>query len=357
MFKKNLILLLVIVSALTISGAAAYFSVYGLSKLFAGAGLSVIIMASVLEASKLITAFTLHDRKKDLPRLLRVYLSIAVAILMIITSAGIYGFLSNAYQITATKNNIVEQEVSIIDARVENLDIRLKDAQSERDAIVKDINQLRSGLSSGTQISYIDEATGQKITTTSSATRKSLEAQLSDAVSRRDIVSSKIENLSAQIDSFKIDVLLKESNNEAAAELGPLIYLSKITGLSMDRVINYFILMIIFVFDPLAITLVISISYLSGSNKEKNKIVVNKENTILKDLDGYDVKKEEDKLIEAFNNRAKAVTSTAKRSVKKVDSKKDNLTVSNPRSKVTSKTVKGKPVADVKKKNQVTKKK
>jgi hypothetical protein len=125
----------------------------------------------------------------------------------------------------------------------------------------------------------------------------------------------------------------------------------------MDRVINYFILMIIFVFDPLAITLVISISYLSGSNKEKNKIVVNKENTILKDLDGYDVKKEEDKLIEAFNNRAKAVTSTAKRSVKKVDSKKDNLTVSNPRSKVTSKTVKGKPVVDVKKKNQVTKKK
>jgi hypothetical protein len=277
-FKKNLILVLVILSALTISGAAAYFSVYGLSKLFAGAGVAVIIMASVLEVSKLITAFTLHERKDVLPKLLKVYLGIAVVVLMIITSAGIYGFLSNAYQITATKNTIVEKEVSIIDAKVENLSTRLSDYQNERESIVSDIRELRTGLSSGTQVSYIDKNSGEKITTSSASIRKSLEVQLEDATKRRDLVSKNIEEISAQIDSLKIGILDKQLNNDAAAELGPLIYLSNITGIEMDRVINYFILMIIFVFDPLAICLVISISYLSESKREI------KTNSVIKEI-------------------------------------------------------------------------
>lgn len=277
-FKKNLILVLVILSALTISGAAAYFSVYGLSKLFAGAGVAVIIMASVLEVSKLITAFTLHERKDVLPRLLKIYLGIAVVVLMIITSAGIYGFLSNAYQITATKNTIVEKEVSIIDAKVENLSTRLSDYQNERESIVNDIRELRTGLSSGTQVSYIDKKSGEKITTSSASIRKSLEIQLEDATKRRDLVSKNIEEISAQIDSLKIGILDKQLNNDAAAELGPLIYLSNITGIEMDRVINYFILMIIFVFDPLAICLVIAISYLSDSKREI------KSNSVIKEI-------------------------------------------------------------------------
>lgn len=277
-FKKNLILVLVILSALTISGAAAYFSVYGLSKLFAGAGVAVIIMASVLEVSKLITAFTLHERKEVLPKLLKIYLGIAVVVLMIITSAGIYGFLSNAYQITATKNTIVEKEVSIVDAKIENLSTRLADYQSERESIVNDIRELRTGLSSGTQVSYIDKKSGEKITTSSSSIRKSLEIQLEDATKRRDLVSKSIEDISAQIDTLKISILDKQLNNDAAAELGPLIYLSNITGIAMDRVINYFILMIIFVFDPLAICLVIAISYLSDSKREVKK------DTLIKDI-------------------------------------------------------------------------
>lgn len=344
MFKKNLILILVVVSALTISGAAAYFSVYGLSKLFAGAGISVVIMASVLEASKLITAFALHDRKDDLPKLVRVYLSIAVAVLMIITSAGIYGFLSNAYQVTATANTIVEKEVSIINARVENLDTRLSDAQSERESIVNDINQLRQGLSSGTQISYIDKESGERITTTSSATRKSLENQLEDAVARRDVVSSKIEDLSSQIDSLKIDILEKQSNNEAAAELGPLIYLSKITGLEMDTVINYFILMIIFVFDPLAITLVISISYLSNSSKNKVKnFAIGVDNSILNEVFKTDKNSKEEEIINTFNDIQKTKPKTLKRKPRLVNTKKN-----------TEKTPKTAPTKKVAEKNQTT---
>lgn len=310
-FKKNLILVLVILSALTISGAAAYFSVYGLSKLFAGAGVAVIIMASVLEVSKLITAFTLHERKDVLPRLLKIYLGIAVVVLMIITSAGIYGFLSNAYQITATKNTIVEKEVSIVQAKIDNLTVRLSDSQNERESIVNDIRELRTGLSSGTQVSYIDKKSGEKITSSSSSIRKSLEVQLEDATKRRDLVSKSIEDLSAQIDTLKISILDKQLNNDAAAELGPLIYLSNITGVAMDKVINYFILMIIFVFDPLAICLVIAISYLSDNKKELKPNTVIKEFALDNPLDTEDL----NKLFK--NTSAKSNTEVKKRKYKR----------------------------------------
>jgi hypothetical protein len=281
MLRKRFVLFLVVLSALLISASAAFFSVYGLSKVFAGAGISVIIMASVLEGSKLISAYALHQNMKVFPTFLKVYLSIAVIILMIITSAGIYGFLSNAYQITANVNTVVEKQIGIVQAKVDNLSLRLDDLQKERESIVTDIKDLRTGLSSGTMVSYIDKKSGEKITTSSSATRQSLENQLKEAVSRRDIVSNSIENLSTQIDSFKIEILTMETENDAAAELGPIIYLSKVTEIPMDNLMNYFILMIIFVFDPLAITLVISISYLVNDLSSSKKIDVKETSEVL----------------------------------------------------------------------------
>lgn len=322
MRKDRFSLILVSISALLISASAAFFSVYGLSKVFAGASVAVIIMASVLEGSKLITAFVLHQKKEALPPFLRTYLSIAVVILMIITSAGIYGFLSNAYQLTSNKNTIVEQEASIIEARIENLQNRLEDAQSERESIVKDITELRNGLSSGTVISYIDKESGERITTTSSATRKSLETQLNDATERRNKVSTVVEDLSVEIDSLKIEVLTLESNNDAAAELGPIIYLSKVTEVSMDVLINYFILMIIFVFDPLAICLVIAASYLS---KIKTKQILD---SPVKGIIPSTSETEEE-LTKAFSE---AVTNRSK----KTNTRKANLQTNKPTKRVST---------------------
>lgn len=323
MKKDRFSLILVSISALLISASAAFFSVYGLSKVFAGASLAVVIMASVLEASKLITAFVLHQKKDVLPPFLRTYLSIAVIVLMIITSAGIYGFLSNAYQLTSNENTILQQEVSIVEARIENLENRLEDAQSERESIVKDITELRNGLSSGTVISYIDKESGERITTTSSATRKSLEAQLNDATERRNDVSEIVEELSTEIDSLKIEVLTLESNNDAAAELGPIIYLSKVTEVSMDVLINYFILMIIFVFDPLAICLVIAASYLSKVNRKQ--II----DSPVKDIAPSSSETEEE-LTKAFSDAVSKRTTT-KKPVKKVSTIKKRSNVSSKR--------------------------
>ena len=359
MLKEKFVLVLVVLSALLISASAAFFSVYGLSKVFAGAGISVIIMASVLEGSKLIAAYALHQNKEVFPRLLKFYLSVAIIVLMIITSAGIYGFLSNAYQITANINTIVEKEIGIVQAKVDNLQVRLDDLQSERESIVTDITELRNGLSSGTTISYIDKETGERITTTSSATRNSLEKQLDDAINRRNKVDSSIEEYSSQIDSFKIQILTMETENDAAAELGPIIYLSKVTEVPMDNLMNYFILMIIFVFDPLAITLVISISYLVNniSNKKTSpkSLQVNPEFLNLyksKDEEDLNVKQVYNSVVEKSPSRRKI------RKPKVEDKAKSNTKVTK---KVTNKVTKSKPKVTTnttqKKKRQATIKK
>ena len=106
-----------LILALSVAGCAAYFSVWGLSQLFAGASTAVIIMASILEIGKIVTTTALHTYWSKLAKGLRLYLTISVGVLMLITSAGIYGFLSNAYQKTANKLEIHEGELGVLDAK------------------------------------------------------------------------------------------------------------------------------------------------------------------------------------------------------------------------------------------------
>jgi hypothetical protein len=239
---------------------------------------------------------------------------------MLITSAGIYGFLSNAYQITSNKNNIAESKINIVRAKSNNLTTRLKSLEDEKESIIKDITELRNGLSNGTMVSYIDRKSGEKVTSSSSETRKSLESQLNDATKRRDNVSDKIEEISSQVDGFEISILNMETNNDAAAELGPIIYLSKVTNLPMDNLMNYFILMIIFVFDPFAITLVITVSYLVNNlSKSTKKDDFARNNSDILDI----LKDEETDITQAYeevtsNNKIKK---NAKKSTKKSTNK------------------------------------
>ena len=100
---KKIFPYIVLVAALSLASSAAYYSVYGISKLFSAAAISVAIMAGTLEASKLIAATYLHRYWKKINFLFKLYLTSAVLILMIITSIGIYGFLTAAYQTTANE--------------------------------------------------------------------------------------------------------------------------------------------------------------------------------------------------------------------------------------------------------------
>ena len=258
--KKTGFILLMIISTFGLVGSAAYYSVLGLSSLFAGASFAVIIMAGTLEFSKIIVASYLHNHWK-IAGWMKYYLTVAVVILMIITSAGIYGFLTSAYQKTSDKLAIIDKKVQVIELKKDRFQEQLGGYVTEKEQLNTSISELSKGLSNNV-IQYKDRETGEIITTTSSSTRRVLVKQLDDSKVQRNLISQKIEVVTDSITSLELKILDLESNNELAAEVGPLRYLSKITGKSMDIIVNWFTLLIVFVFDPLAIAMVIALNKL-----------------------------------------------------------------------------------------------
>jgi hypothetical protein len=259
--KKRIFPTLIALSALSVSASAAFYSITGLSKLFAGASLEVMIMAGSLELAKLVIASLLYQYWDKLNKLLKIYLTIATFILILITSAGIYGFLSSAYQDVANKSHIAEREIGVYELKKQRLEESLIDYNLEKDRLTQDISQLRSSLSTGITTQYVDKKTGQLVTTTSTTNKKLFESQLNSALETKSIVDNKVISLNDSITSLDIKILDMNSSFDGANELGPLKYLSNITGKSMDSIINWFLLIIVFVFDPLAICLVIAANF------------------------------------------------------------------------------------------------
>ena len=262
-------------SALSVSASAAFYSISGLSKLFAGAALAVIIMTTSLEVAKLVIASLLYQYRKTIPKLLKYYLTVAAVVLVLITSMGIYGFLSSAYQETAAKAGSIDSQISLIETKRDNVKEQLAVYSDEKTSINTAVAELRSGLSNNT-IQYKDRETGQIITTTSSSTRRALEKQLDQAILRQTEINTKVDGLNERLFEYETEIVEVTINNDIAGELGPLKYLSGLTGTPMDKIINYLLLTIIFVFDPLAIALVIAANYsfelLKGKTKEKVKV-------------------------------------------------------------------------------------
>ena len=257
--SKGLFPFLIAVTALSVSGSAAYYSVTGLSKLFAGAAFAVIIMAGSLEVAKLVIASLLHQYWKTMNKLLRTYLTLATIILIGITSAGIYGFLSSAYQETATKAGVIDKQVELLETKKVSYQKIKAQYDTEKQAITKNISSLRNALGNNTQ-SYVDTA-GRVITYSSSANRKAFERQLETAIVKDEKLTQKIQSFNDTIIKLETRIVEVQSNSDLASELGPLKYLSGLTGKPMDEIINILLLIIIFVFDPLAISLVVTANF------------------------------------------------------------------------------------------------
>jgi hypothetical protein len=259
--KKYIFPVIIALSALSVSASSAFYSVYGLSKLFAGASLQVIIMAGSLEVAKLVVASLLYQYWGKINKVLRGYLVIACVVLMLITSAGIYGFLSGAYQTTATQSEIVGKELAVIEMKRERFEEKRAELRDEKTQLVTSVKDLRVALSNPQQVQYIDRESGQLITTTSSSARRALQKELEASIQDRDGISIKLEAVTDSLSQLDIAVLNKEVSNEAERELGPLKYISELTGKSMSKVINWLLLLIIFVFDPLAIAMVVAANF------------------------------------------------------------------------------------------------
>ena len=251
--------LIIAFSALSVSISAAFYSVSGLSKLFAGAAVAVIVMAASLEIAKLVIASLLYQYRKSLPKFLKWYLSIACFILILITSMGIYGFLSAAYQETASKSGNIDAQITLIETKRDNIKEQLIVYNEEKSSINKSVTSLRNGLSNNV-IQYTDTS-GNIVTTTSSSTRRALEKQLDQAIERQTIINAKVDNLNDKIFQYETEIVEVRTSDAVSSELGPLKYLSGLTGIPMDQIINYLLLTIIFVFDPLAIALVVAANF------------------------------------------------------------------------------------------------
>ena len=266
---KRILPYLIALAALTLAGSAAFYSVFGLSKFYAGAATAVIIMGIAIEASKLIATSVLHQYHKTLSLAVKLYLGFAIAVSMVITSAGIYGFLISAYQETAFKMNIEDQVIGAEQNRLIVFEQEVKNLKSEREMVNDNISKantnilkLSEGLSNNV-VQYTN-ADGNVITTQSSSTRRILKEQLKEQSDYRDTLIVKRDKLSEttkiandSINAVNIRILQLKTNSDIAGEIGPLKYLSELTGAPMNQVVNWFTILLIIIFDPLAVALVI----------------------------------------------------------------------------------------------------
>ena len=267
--KKGFFPSLIALSALSVSLSAAFYSVSGLSKLFAGASTEVIIMAGSLEVAKLVIASLLYRYWDTLNKYLRMYLSIATVVLVLITSMGIYGFLSAAYQETYSKLTITENEKSFIQQKVDFYEKDVIRFDKELERISANISSLSNARSQSIQVRDTSVAGGVRTTISTSEIRLAQNRIKSEEENRKAIQKTR-EVAADSLQKFQLQVLELENNPEIAGELGPLQYLSGLTGVPMDKIINILLLVIIFVFDPLAISLVVAANFAFDKAFEKN---------------------------------------------------------------------------------------
>jgi hypothetical protein len=255
---NKIIIGLLIICALGLSGTAAYYSVIGLSTIFIGIVIPVTVMAIFIESSKVLIATVLHQYWEKLSLLLRTGLIVSLLISMGITSIGIYGLLNSGYNVTAIKLEIIESKTEFNNSKISNFKSQLEDLKTEKNQLEENNTQINKGLSDN-KIQYTDK-NGNIVITQSNANRKTLENQALKIQERKDIINSKIDALNDSVNNYNLLNLQLNTNSDIAAEVGPLKYLSKLFNTSIDRVINWFIIALMLVFDPLAIMLVLTVS-------------------------------------------------------------------------------------------------
>jgi len=267
--QKNIFPTIIALSALSVSISAAFYSVSGLSKLFAGAQFEVIIMAGSLEAAKLVIASLLYQYWNTLNKLLRAYLSIAAVVLVLITSMGIYGFLSAAYQDTYQQLTITENKISFLENKAKFYEDDVIRYETDLERISNNISTLSGAKASSIQVRDTASSTGFRQTISTTELRLS-QKRIDVEETNRKAIQAKREVAADSLQKYKLQILEIQNNSAVAGELGPLQYLSGLTGTPMDKIINILLLVIIFVFDPLAISMVVAANFAFDKANQKN---------------------------------------------------------------------------------------
>lgn len=258
---------------------SAAFSVFGLSKLFAGASLSVIVMASTLEFAKLITVTFLHNYYAEIKSGMRIYFLSASAILMIITSLGVYGFLTNAYQLTLKTYSENQINTQFIEKNKELLSKEILYLEKQQEDLTKRL-QSYDKIRIDQETALISNSSKNNVQRNIKSTSKITD----DINNKLDVISEKKNKLNDSLSVLEKQTLSIELEN-TQTELGPLIYISRITGYSMDYIVNIFVLIITLVFDPLAIALLLAANILNKIQNKNNSNEIKSEETVPRESD------------------------------------------------------------------------
>ena len=248
---------LVALSAILIAGSAAYFSVTGLGVLFSGAAAAVMIMASSLEFAKLVTATYLKQKWGKIELLSKIYLTTSVVILMLITSAGIFGYLSNAFQQQNLGLQKIERDIAVYQTQITKNDAEITRYTTQLTNQQNIRNSQESNLSK-----QIDK---DKSTSRVSQMIKSADKEITSISKRIDELT--IKN-NAALDSINV---IKNNNIDIEKEVGGFRFVAESFGVPLNSVVKFFIILIVIVFDPLAVALIISFNQLTMEGKKKDE--------------------------------------------------------------------------------------
>lgn len=237
-------------SALIIAGCAAYFSVTGLGVLFSGAAMSVMVMAGALELAKLVAATYLKQEWDSIKGFNKWYLTSAVGLLMLITSAGIFGYLSNAFQAQSLQLQQVDREVLVYTTKIEQNTLQ--------------INQLNTQLGqlSSTQSQILDKGKVNSRLLRSIDNKDKQTAQINKKI---EILQTENAKNNEEINKIKI------SNLDLEKEVGGFRFIAEAFGMELKNVVKFFIFLIVIVFDPLAVALIIAFNGMIGKKKDEQK--------------------------------------------------------------------------------------
>lgn len=225
---------ILISTVLAIAGSAAYFSIYGLAAIFSGIFIPVIIMGVSLEAGKLVAASYTYRYWNKLTFFMKSYLLVAIFILMVITSAGIFGFLSMGYQQDTLPLQLQEQQIQSLDDEKTEIEKLKIERLERRKQIDTDIASLPNNYITARQ--RLMKSYGPEL--------KQLREDISSYTTRTREITEELHQLKSQT--------LKQR-----VHTGPIIFIAKAFDIEVDEATKWVILLIIFTFDPLAVVLTI----------------------------------------------------------------------------------------------------
>ena len=246
--SMNWLKILVGLSAIIIAGCAAYFSVTGLGVLFAGASISVMVMASSLELAKLVAATYLKQKWDEIGGFNKWYLTISVGVLMLITSAGIFGYLSNAFQAQSLQLQQVDREIAVHQTKIDQNTTQIAQLSTQ----ITEFNTNQGKILDGGKVN----------------------SRLIRSIDNRDKqiakINDKISNLQTENaqETEKINQI-KISNLDLEKEVGGFRFVAEAFGMELKNVVKFFIFLIVIVFDPLAVALIIAFNGLIETKKQK----------------------------------------------------------------------------------------